>query len=143
MRTVLSVRPATLRWPEAAFAQQNVPLTIYVSGVIAGGAALLVYMAPRSLARPMFAVSVLTAAIVLSLFKVRLPLHKGVSTMTLAYAADLVALLAGDPNLAMLISAAAVLVQCTTRVRRSQPFYRTMFSMAAVVVSVRAAGAVW
>jgi hypothetical protein len=42
-----------------------------------------------------------------------------------------------------MVAAAGVIVQCTVRVRRSQPWYRTAFSMATVVLAVKAAGVLW
>jgi PAS domain S-box-containing protein len=143
MRTALSARPIPTRWPALLVAQQNATLAVYVGGVIAAGATLLAALAPRTYPEPGFAVLLLIAATALSLFKLRLPLNKGVSNMSLAYAVDFVALLLGTADLAMVIAAMAVVVQSTTRVRRSQPLHRVAFNVAAVVISVRGAGAVW
>jgi hypothetical protein len=43
----------------------------------------------------------------------------------------------------MAIAAIGVVVQSTANVRRQQPWYRTAFSVAAVVLAVRTAGLVW
>jgi PAS domain S-box-containing protein len=122
---------------------RSMATTAYVGGVIATGAALLIQFAPLSYPRPWLALSLLAAALILSAFKLRLPLGRGNSTMTMAYAVDFVALVAAGPNLAMVIAAAGVILQCTVRVRRSQPLHRAAFSVSSVVIAVQAAGWAW
>jgi signal transduction histidine kinase/FixJ family two-component response regulator len=116
---------------------------LYVGGIIAIGGSLLAAFAPREYPNPLLALGLLAAALVLSTFKLRLPLANGVSTMTLAYAVDFLALLLSGVNLAMVIASAGVLMQCTVRVRRAQPLHRTAFSIASVVIAVQAAGWAW
>jgi hypothetical protein len=115
----------------------------YVSVVIAAGAALLVALAPRELQNPVVAAALLVTTVVLSVFKLRLPLGNGVSTMSMAYAVDFVALIVEGANLAMFLGAIGVLIQCTVRVRRRQPIHRAAFSAAAVVIAVQLAGWGW
>jgi PAS domain S-box-containing protein len=115
----------------------------YVGGVIATGAALLIHFAPLHYPRPWLAVALLAAALILSAFKLRLPLGRGNSTMSMAYAVDFVALVSAGPDLAMVIAAAGVVLQCTVRVRRTQPLYRAAFSVSSVVIAVQAAGWAW
>ena len=79
----------------------------------------------------------------LSIFKLRLPLGNGVSTMSMAYAVDFVALIIEGANLAMFLGAIGVLIQCTVRVRRKQPIHRAAFSAAAVIIAVQVAGWGW
>ena len=118
-------------------------LFIYVGVVIAAGVGLLASFAPAALP-PGTLVATLTAAmLVVSYFKLRLPLAHGSSTISMAFAVDFVALLTVGADVAMIIAALGVLVQCCTRVRRQQPFYRTAFSVATVVLSVQAAGLAW
>jgi hypothetical protein len=117
---------------------------LYVGAVIAAGAALLVYLAPRELHNPLMAGALLVSTLLLSTFKVRLPLgNSGISTMSMAYAVDFVALIVEGANLAMLLGAIGVLIQCTVRVRRKQPIHRAAFSAAAVVIAVQVAGMGW
>ncbi len=111
--------------------------------MIASGAGLLVYLAPRHLENPIAAGALLVSTLVLSVFKIRLPLGKGVSTMSMAYAVDFVALIIEGANLAMLLGAIGVLIQCTVRVRRKQPIHRAAFSAAAVIIAVQVAGLGW
>ena len=115
----------------------------YVGGTIAIGGALLAVHAPWAYPDPLLALGLLCAALALSVFKLRLPLTSDVSTLTLAGAVDLLALLMSGADLAMVIAAVGVLVQCTVRVRRPQPRYKTAFSVASVAIAVQAAGWVW
>jgi hypothetical protein len=116
---------------------------LYVGAVIAAGAALALYLAPRELHSPMTAAGLLLSTLLLSVFKVRLPLGKGVSTMSMAYAVDFVALIVEGANVAMLLGAIGVLIQCTVRVQRKQPIHRAAFSAAAVIIAVQVAGMGW
>ena len=122
---------------------RSMATTAYVGGVIATGAALLIQFAPLQYPRPFLALALLAAALILSAFKLRLPLGRGNSTMSMAYAVDFVALVAAGPDLAMVIAAAGVILQCTVRVRRSQPLHRAAFSVSSVVIAVQAAGWAW
>ena len=116
---------------------------LYVGAVIAAGAGLLAYFVPREISNPAVTGALLAATIVLSVFKLRLPLGNGHSTMSMAYVVDFVALMVEGANVAMLLAAVGVLVQCTVRVQRRQPIHRAAFSAAAVVISVQAAGWGW
>src|SRR5687767_699051 len=91
----------------------------------------------------MLAATWLAAMAVISLFKLRLPLRRGHSTMSMAYVIDFLVLVTAGADIAMVIAAAGVIVQCTVRVRRSQPWYRTAFSVATVALAVQTAGLVW
>jgi hypothetical protein len=117
---------------------------LYIGTVIAAGVGLLVYLAPRELQNPFTAAGLLASTVFLSVFKIRLPLgSKGVSSMSMAYAVDFVALILEGASLAMLLGAIGVLIQCTVRVRRRQPIHRAAFSAAAVVIAVQLAGWGW
>jgi PAS domain S-box-containing protein len=135
------------RWIPFADVQEwtarTVATTAYVSAVILAGALLLIQDAPRAYPRPFMALTLLAATLILSAFKLRLPLGRGNSTMSMAYAVDFTALVVGGPDLAMVIAAAGVVVQCTVRVRRTQPIHRIAFSVASVVIAVQAAGIAW
>ena len=117
--------------------------TIYVGAVIALGASALVGLAPREYPAPLLAATWMAAMVVVSLFKLRLPLRGGHSTMSMAYVIDFLVLVTAGPDLPMVIAAAGVIVQCTARVRRPQPWYRTAFSVATVALAVQAAGWIW
>jgi hypothetical protein len=122
---------------------QTLTTRLYVGGVIAAGVGLVAYFVPRELSNPAVASALLAATVVLSVFKLRLPLGNGHSTMSMAYAVDFVALMVEGANLAMLLAALGVLIQCTVRVKRRQPIHRAAFSAAAVVIAVQLAGWGW
>jgi PAS domain S-box-containing protein len=116
---------------------------IYVGCVIVLGTTLLFWFTPRAYPNPPLTIALLCSSLLLSSFKLRLPLGKGVSTMSMACAADLVALMTLGPNVAMVTASTGVLFQCTWRVRRSQPLYRAAFSVASVAITVQAVGWIW
>jgi PAS domain S-box-containing protein len=118
-------------------------LSLYVGAVIVTGGALLVQCAPRGYPEPLLTLTLLASVLVLSVFKVRLPLGRGNSTMSMAYAVDFAALMLVGPDLAMVMAAAGVLIQCTVRVKKRQPVHRTAFSVASVIIAVYAAGLAW
>ena len=118
-------------------------LFIYVGGVIATGAGLLASFGPGEYPPSTLVGTLAAAMLVVSYFKLRLPLAYGNSTISMAFAVDFVALLTVGVDVAMIIAAAGVVVQCCTRVRRRQQLYRTAFSVATIVISVQAAGLMW
>ncbi len=116
---------------------------MYLAVVIVAGTTLLVARWPQGYPHPGLAAVLLTASLLLSLLKVRLPLHSGQATISMAYTVDFAALLLCGPDVAMLIATFGVLVQCAVRVKITQPPIRLVFSVAAVVISVQASGAIW
>ena len=121
----------------------NPLITLYVAAVIGLGGFALASFTPQDVTSPMLALTWLGAMVLVSLFKLRLPLQRGHATMSMAYVIDFIVLVTAGPDLAMVVAAAGVLVQCTVRVRRSQPWYRTAFSVATVVLAVKTAGLIW
>ena len=115
----------------------------FIGTVTAAGAAVFVTLTPREFAQPALTLVFLGTMLAVSLLKLRLPLGLGQSTMSMAYVVDFTVLVTLGADVAMLIAAVGVLTQCTVKVRRPQPWYRTAFSVAAVVLSVQAAGWVW
>src|SRR5687768_17267009 len=81
--------------------------------------------------------------LVVSLFKLRIPLGRGCSTMSMAYVVDFLVIVTAGPDVAMAIAAVGALVQCTVNVRRKQPWYRAAFSVASVALAVKSAGTTW
>ena len=116
---------------------------LYIGAVIAAGALVLGTFAPRDVAQPLLALTFLAAMIVVSLFKLRLPLGDGHSTMSMAYVIDFAVIVTAGADLAMAIAAVGAVVQCSVNVRQRQPWFRTAFSVATVVLAVRTAGLVW
>src|SRR5215203_579845 len=117
------------------------PARLYVGAIIALGALLVVSLGPRSSFSnlPLFA-SLLIMSAVTSAFKVRLPLARSGSTMSVSYAVDFAALLLLGPNETMLVAVTSAWSQCTFRMKTKNPVYRTMFSMACLAITVQASG---
>ena len=134
---------STLRAETDARKMPRMPLStrVYVGAVITAGGLVLAIFAPREAAQPVLALTFLVAMIVVSLVKLRLPL--GDATMSMAYVIDFAVIATAGADLAMVIAAVGTVVQCTSNVRRRQPWYRTAFSVATVVLAVRSAGLVW
>src|SRR5918993_4242159 len=121
-----------------------IPARLYVSAVILIGAAVLVWLGPRAtFADPVLFLVLLAASALTSAFKVNLPLARGGSTMSVSYAVDFASLLLLGPNETMLVAAASAYSQCTFRIKERNPLYKTLFSMACLVLTVQAAGHVY
>jgi hypothetical protein len=60
--------------------------------------------------------------------------------MSVSYAVDFASLLLLGPNETMIVAAVSAWSQCTFRIKERNPTYRTLFSMACLVVTVQAAG---
>ena len=121
----------------------NALTKLYVAAVIGLGAVALGSFTPQDVPSPMLALTWLAAMAIVSLFKLRLPLQRGNATMSMAYVIDFVVLVTAGADLAMIVAAGGVIVQCTARVRRRQPWYRTAFSIATIALAVNTAGLIW
>src|SRR6478736_5935499 len=120
------------------------PARLFVCGVIGVGAALLGYFFPfRTFQQPTLFLLLLTLSSLTSVFKVNLPLARSGSTMSVSYAVDFASLLLLGPNETMIVAAASAWSQCSFRNKERNPAYRTLFSMACLVVTVQAAGTVY
>ncbi len=115
-----------------------------MAAVLAGGAAALVAFFPRSAPEPILFALLTLFACVTSVWKVNLPITSSSgSTLSVSYAANLMALLLLGPRHAVIVAAAGVWTQCTYKVKQRYPLYRTMFSVAAEVITVVATGLVY
>src|SRR4026209_1841243 len=120
------------------------PARLFVCSVIAVGAVLLAYFFPlNSFRLPDLFLMLLTLSSITSVFKVTLPLARSGSTMSVSYAVDFASLLLLGPNETMIVAAASAWSQCTFRIKERNPVYRTLFSMACLVITVQAAGFVY
>jgi diguanylate cyclase (GGDEF)-like protein/putative nucleotidyltransferase with HDIG domain len=118
---------------------------VFVSGVIAVGAVLLVYFFPLDSFRspdPLLLLLLMLSSIT-SVFKVNLPLARSGSTMSVSYAVDFASLLLLGANETMIVAAVSAWSQCTFRIKERNPLYRTFFSMGCLVITVQAAGLVY
>jgi diguanylate cyclase (GGDEF)-like protein/putative nucleotidyltransferase with HDIG domain len=112
----------------------------FVAAVLAAGAIVLLIFVPHAIANlPLFFALLLLSSLA-SAFKVSLPLASSGSTMSVSYTVDFAALLLLGANETMLVAAASAWSQCTLRTESRTPVYRTLFSMASLVLTVKAAG---
>lgn len=117
---------------------------VYVFAIIASGAFLLAAFFPlRDFSHPVWFVALLLLSSIASAFKVNLPLAHSGSTMSVSYAVDFLSLIILGPNQTMIVGATSAWSQCTFRMTTRNPLYRTLFSMASLVISVQAAGEVF
>ena len=117
---------------------------LYVSAVIAAGAALLVVCLPRAtFHEPWLFAALLVLSSATAALKVHLPLTTSGSTMSVSYAVDFASLLLLGPHETMIVAAMSALSQCHLNSKARNAGYRTVFSMASLVVTVQGAGLVF
>jgi putative nucleotidyltransferase with HDIG domain len=114
---------------------------LYVAGVIAAGTALFAFFVPSTtFEQPLLFFALLVLSSVTAALKVRLPLTTGGSTMSVSYAVDFASLLLLGPHETMLVAAGSAFSQCQQNTREHNPLYRTLFSMASLIITVQGAG---
>src|SRR3954462_8982989 len=123
--------------------QLPVAARVYVIAVCVAGALVGAYFAPNSVARPGLFIVLLVCSSVASALKVSLPLATSGSTMSISSAVDSAALLFMGADETMVVAATSAWSQCTFRTQSRAAMYRTLFSMASLVLTVKAAGLVY
>jgi PAS domain S-box-containing protein len=114
---------------------------VYVASVIAAGAFLVAALFPLDYPHPVAFALLLAISCLTSAWKVNLPLPlSSGSTLSMSYAAALMALMLLGPHHAMIIAVAGTWTQCAVNVKQAYPRYRTIFSMAAGALTVQASG---
>jgi signal transduction histidine kinase/CheY-like chemotaxis protein len=114
---------------------------MYVGMVIVAGAYAVTAASSASHQDPTLFVVMLVLASLASIWKVTLPISvNGHSTLSVAYAADVMVLLLLGPAPAVIVAVVGAWAQCTINVRGRYPLYRTVFSMAAKALTMVAAG---
>jgi signal transduction histidine kinase/CheY-like chemotaxis protein len=137
--TVAVRQPASLAWNQLPAIAQAYVLIVAVAGAYA-----LAQSLPRTFPEPFLFLGLLIASCLTSIWKVNLPLPlTSGATLSVSYAADLMALLLLGPKPAVAIAVAGVLAQCTLRVKAPYPIYRTLFSMAEECLAMTASVAVY
>jgi diguanylate cyclase (GGDEF)-like protein/putative nucleotidyltransferase with HDIG domain len=117
------------------------PARLYVAAVIVAGAALLAVGLPHAnFDQPFLLISLTALATVSAALKVTLPLTTNRSTMSVSYAVDFASLLLLGPHETMLVAAGSAFAQCNLNRKEHNPLYRTLFSMASLIVTVQGAG---
>ncbi|MGE3958352.1 MAG: HD domain-containing phosphohydrolase [Vicinamibacterales bacterium] len=113
----------------------------YVTAVIIAAAAILAIRAPgMSFDQPWLFATLFVLSSASAAMKITLPLTTNVSTMSVSYAIDFASLLLLGWDQTLLVAAASAFSQCVLNSKEPQPLYRTLFSMAALVVTVAGAG---
>ena len=117
---------------------------IYLTVVIAGGLSAAAAFLPSSFPEPILFSALVALTCLTSAWKVNLPipLISG-ATLSASYAANLMALLLLGPGHALVIGMAGAWTQCTYKVKRRYPLYRTVFSVAAAALTMIATGVVY
>jgi hypothetical protein len=113
---------------------------LFVGAVLAAGAVTLALFLPHGFENPVLFAFLLTCSSLTSALKVSLPLASSGSTMSVSYAVDFAALLLLGADQTMLVAAASAWSQCTFRTQSRSAPYRTLFSMASLVLTVRPPG---
>jgi diguanylate cyclase (GGDEF)-like protein/putative nucleotidyltransferase with HDIG domain len=115
---------------------------LYVQLVITAGAVLLAIGLPHAhFDRPLLFLGLLGLSSATAALKVTLPLTTSGSTMSVSYAVDFASLLLIGPHETMLVAAGSAFSQCQLNKKERNPLYRTLFSMASLIVTVQGAGA--
>jgi diguanylate cyclase (GGDEF)-like protein/putative nucleotidyltransferase with HDIG domain len=114
---------------------------LYVATVILAGVCLFAICLPKvHFQQPWLFVALLALSSASAALKVHMPLTAGKSTMSVSYAVDFAALLLLGPHESMLVAAGSALSQCTQNRRDPNPLYRTLFSIASLVITIQCAG---
>lgn len=121
------------------FRQLPLPARVFVAAVIAAGAALLAASLWRGVFdSPVLLGSLLLFSIGIHTIKIELPVGRSTSTLSAGYAVAFAALLLLGPGPTAWVVAAGAWAQCTFNVRERNPWYRTLFSISSLVLSMEA-----
>jgi signal transduction histidine kinase/ActR/RegA family two-component response regulator len=127
--------------PPLSWRTERPSVRLYVSAVVVASAVSLAALIPSAAPPAGLFLFALFAACLTSVWKINLPISLASgSTLSVSYAADLMALLLLGPRVAVLVAAIGVWTQCTVNVRQRYPLYRTAFSIAAEIITMAAAG---
>jgi diguanylate cyclase (GGDEF)-like protein/putative nucleotidyltransferase with HDIG domain len=117
---------------------------LYVGTIIVAGLALFAICLPQArFHQPELFAALLVLSSASAALKVHLPLTAGKSTMSVSYAVDFASLMLLGPHETMLVTAGSALSQCNLNRRDRNPLYRTVFSIASLVITIQFAGMVF
>jgi diguanylate cyclase (GGDEF)-like protein/putative nucleotidyltransferase with HDIG domain len=123
--------------------QLPLPAKRFVKAVVATGAALLLlHLLTLNFSQPLLFLALMGLSMAAGRMTVALPFTVGVSTMSVAYAIDFLAMLLIGPNATIYIAAGGAFSQCQLNWPR-KPLHETLFNMAILVVTVQVAGSVF
>ncbi|MGE0812212.1 MAG: HD domain-containing phosphohydrolase [Vicinamibacterales bacterium] len=119
------------------------PAQAFIAVVIAVGIGLVAWTLPTiHVANWWLFAALLLMSNVTSAFKVALLASSG-STLSVSYTVDFASLLLLGPGPTTAIAVTSAWSQCTFRMKQPTPWYRTLFSMASLAITVMAAGWVY
>jgi hypothetical protein len=117
---------------------------VYVAAVITAGVALFAVCIPSAtFSQPVLFTGLLALSSLTAAMKVYLPITTGGSTMSVSYAVDFASLLLLGPHETMLVAAGSAFSQCHLNAKEENPPYRTLFSIASLIITVQGAGFVF
>jgi diguanylate cyclase (GGDEF)-like protein/putative nucleotidyltransferase with HDIG domain len=122
----------------------HLPLSgrVYILSVILAGAGVFAFCLRHAdlLHQPALLAVLIALASITAALNLTLPFTASGSTMSVAYAVDFASLLLLGPHKAMIVAAASALAACRVNQKEKQPLHDTLFSMAAMVLTVQGAG---
>src|SRR5262245_36043517 len=119
-------------------AVNNTATHLYASAVTVAGLALVVARAPElRFDNPLLFLSLIVGSVVLSTWKVPLPLLRGGATLSMSYFTDFVALLLLGPDEAMLVAAASGGAQCLLLSRGRPNVSQALFNAAVLMIATQ------
>jgi diguanylate cyclase (GGDEF)-like protein/PAS domain S-box-containing protein len=143
------VRERTSRWrrrPEAAgarasgFMQMPAAGRFFVVGVILTATVAIAIGRPRQLPELTTFIALLVASSLASGLKLRLPLGTSASNLSISYTFDFAALILLGTAPATIVAGFSAWTQSQFTTNRHNPFYRIAFNIAALILTVQAAG---
>ena len=116
---------------------------MYVALVVAAGAAVLASAFDDGTKQPLALAALLGVSLLASLAKVEIAVLGSGATLTACHITDLLALLICGTDTAVLVSAWSAWTQCSFRNKTRNPVHQTLFSVAALALSMGAAAYVY
>jgi diguanylate cyclase (GGDEF)-like protein len=116
---------------------------LYVALVVAAGAAILASAFDEGTKQPLLLAALLGLSLLASLAKVEIAVLGSGATLTACHIIDLLALLIGGTDTAVLVAAWSAWTQCSFRNKTRNPLHQTLFSVAALALSMGAAALVY
>ena len=113
---------------------------LYVATICAAGAATLAFAFAADTTHPLALATFLAMSLIASMARVEIAVLGSGATLTACHITDLLALILGGPHTAVLVSAFSGWMQCTFGSRARNPVHQTLFSIAALALSMGAAG---
>jgi len=136
--------PAQTRNRRRSPAKIDLVARVYVAVVCAAGLAVIAgAIAGSAGTEPLVLAALLALSLVASLAKVQIAVPGSGATLTACHIIDLLALLMCGADAAILVTAWSGWTQCIFRSRRPTPLHQTAFSVAALAISMSAAGLIY